>query len=190
MTVHRLQEARLDLADAVFCGDGTAHGRDLGSPLGKEFCAAAIILCIARQNVHMQMVVTDMPPGGRFKPTFRQRAAIEGDNIGQVRVGHRHVRTQFGDGGIHAAALVDEHVDALGHRMAEESLTLAIDLGARDPCRIVTAARKLQYPPQVIQLLSRLGFVVAVELHVDTDLGVFVERRQRGKRRRLLALAT
>lgn len=138
----------------------------------------------------MQMVVTDMPPGGRFKPTFRQRAAIEGDNIGQVRVGHRHVRTQFGDGGIHAAALVDEHVDALGHRMAEESLTLAIDLGARDPCRIVTAARKLQYPPQVIQLLSRLGFVVAVELHVDTDLGVFVERRQRGKRRRLLALAT
>ena len=74
--------------------------------------------------------------------------------------------------------------------MAEESLTLAIDLGARDPCRIVAAARKLQYPPQVIQLLSRLGFVVAVELNVDTDLGVFVERRQRGERGRLLTLTT
>ena len=74
--------------------------------------------------------------------------------------------------------------------MAEESLTLAIRLGARDPCRIVAAARKLQYPPQVIQLLSRLDFVVAVELHVDTDLGVFVERRQRGERGRLLTLTT
>ena len=42
----------------------------------------------------------------------------------------------------------------------------------------------------MIQLLSRLGFVIAVELHVDTDLGVFVERRQRGKRGRLLTLTT
>ena len=74
--------------------------------------------------------------------------------------------------------------------MAEEPLALAIDLGARDPCRIVAAARKLQYPPQVIQLLSRLNFVVAVELHVDTDLGLFVERRQRGERGRLLTLTT
>ena len=91
----------------------------------------------------MQMVVTDVPPGGRFKPTFGQRATIKGDDIGQACVGHRHVRAQFGDGGIRAATLVDEHVDALGHRMAEESLTLAIDLGARDPRRIVVAARKL-----------------------------------------------
>ena len=126
----------------MFGGDGAAHGRDLGSPLGKELSAAAVILRIARQNVHMQMVVTDVPPGGRFKPTFGQRAAIKGDDIGQTRVGHRHVRAQFGDGGIRAATLVDEH-DALGHRMAEESLTLAIDLGARDPCRIVAASRKL-----------------------------------------------
>ena len=74
--------------------------------------------------------------------------------------------------------------------MAEEPLALAIDLGARDPCRIVAAARKLQHPSQVVQFLGRLGLVIAVELHVDTDLGVFVERRQRGKRRRLLALAT
>lgn len=74
--------------------------------------------------------------------------------------------------------------------MAEEPLAFAIDLGARNPGRVVAATRKLQYPPQVIQLLSRLNFVVAVELHVDTDLGLFVERRQRGKRRRLLALAT
>ena len=174
----------------MFCGDGAAHGRDLGRPLGKELSTAAIVPCIARQDVHVQMVVADMSPGGRLKPAFGQRTAIEGNNIGQARVGHRHVRAQFGDGGIRAAALVDKHVDALGDRMAEESLTLAIDLGARDPCRIVTAARKLQYPPQVIQLLSRLRLVVAVELHIDTDLGVFVERRQRGKRRRLLALAT
>ena len=73
--------------------------------------------------------------------------------------------------------------------MAEESLALAIDLGARDPGRIIAATRKLQYPPQVIQLLSRLGFIIAVELHVNADLGLFVERRQRGKRGRLLALA-
>ena len=139
----------------------------------------------------MQMVVTDMPPSGRFKPTFRQRATIEGDDIGQTcALGTDMSEPSLVMVRIRAAALVDEHVDALGHRMAEEPLTLAIDLGARDPCRIVTAARKLQYPPQVIQLLNRLGFVVAVELHVDTDLGVFVERRQRGKRRRLLALAT
>ena len=123
--------------------NGTAHGRDLGSPLGKEFSAAAVILRIARQNVHMQMVVTDVPPGGRFKPTFGQRTAIKGDDIGQACVGHRHVRPQFGDGGIRAATLVDKHVDALGHRVAEEPLALAIDLGARDPCRIVAAARKL-----------------------------------------------
>ena len=138
----------------------------------------------------MQMVVADVSPGSRLKSAFRQRAAIEGDDIGQACIGHRHVRTQLGNGGIRAAALVDKHVDALGHRMAEESLAFAIDFGARDPRRIVVAARKLQNPPQVIQLLSRLGFVVAVELHVDTDLGLFVERRQRGKRRRLLALAT
>ena len=42
----------------------------------------------------------------------------------------------------------------------------------------------------MIQLLSRLNFVVAVELHVDTDLGLFVERRQRGERGRLLTLTT
>ena len=73
--------------------------------------------------------------------------------------------------------------------MAEESLAFAIDLGTRDPRRIIAAARKLQYPPQVIQFFSRLGFIIAVELHVDADLGLFVERRQRRKRRRLLALA-
>ena len=42
----------------------------------------------------------------------------------------------------------------------------------------------------MIQLLSRLDFVVAVELHVDADLGVFVERRQRSERGRLLTLTT
>ena len=73
--------------------------------------------------------------------------------------------------------------------MTEESLAFAIDLGARDPGRIVTTARKLQHPSQVIQLLSRLLLVIAIELHVDADLGLFVERRKRGKRRRLLALA-
>ena len=31
--------------------------------------------------------------------------------------------------------------------MTEESLAFAIDLGARDPCRIVTAACKLQLDP-------------------------------------------
>ena len=40
----------------------------------------------------------------------------------------------------------------------------------------------------MVQFLGRLRLVIAVELHVDTDLGLFVERRQRGKRRRLLAL--
>ena len=174
----------------MFCGDGAAHGRDLGSPLGKEFSAAAIILRIARQDVHMQMVVTDVPPGGRFKPTFGQRAAIKGDDIGQARVGHRHIRPQLGNGGVGAATLVNEHVDALGHRVAEEPLALAIDFVAGDPCRIVAAARKLQHPSQVVQLLGRLRLVIAIELHVDTYLGLFVERRQRGKRRRLLALAT
>ena len=73
--------------------------------------------------------------------------------------------------------------------MAEESLAFAIDLGARDPCRIVTAARKLQHPAQVIQLLGRLFLVVAVEFHVYADLCIFVERGKRGKRGRLLALA-
>ena len=89
-----------------------------------------------------------------------------------------------------AATLVNEHVDALGHRVAEKPLAFAIDFGARDPCRIVAAARKLQNPSQVVQLLGRLRLVVAVKLHVDTDLCLVVERRQRGKRRRLLALAT
>ena len=89
------------------------------------------------------MVVSDVSPGGRLKPAFGQRATIERNDIGQTRVGDRHVGPQLGDGGIRTATLVDEHVDALGHRMAEESLTLAIDLGARDPCRIVAAARKL-----------------------------------------------
>lgn len=74
--------------------------------------------------------------------------------------------------------------------MAEEPLALAINLGARDPCRIVAAARKLQHPSQAVQLLGRLGLVIAVEFHINTDLGLFVERRQRGKRRRLLALVT
>ena len=40
----------------------------------------------------------------------------------------------------------------------------------------------------MVQFLGRLGLVIAVELHVDTDLGVFVERRQRGERSRLLTL--
>ena len=129
------------------------------------------------------------PPCGRFKPTFGQRAAIKRDDIGQACVGHRHVRAQFGDGGIRATTLVDEHVDALGHRMAEEPLAFAIDLGARNP---VASSRPpaSSKPIPVVQLLGRLRLVVTVELHVDTDLGVFVERRQRGKRRRLLALAT
>ena len=138
----------------------------------------------------MQMVVTDVPPGSRFKPAFGQCAAIEGHDIGKACIGHRHIRTQLGDGRIHAAALVDKHVDALGDRMAEEPLALAINLGARDPCRIVAAARKLQHPSQAVQLLGRLGLVIAVEFHINTDLGLFVERRQRGKRRRLLALVT
>lgn len=87
------------------------------------------------------------------------------------------------------ATLVDEHVDALGNRVAEEPLALAIDLGARNPCRVVAAARKLQNPSQVVQLLGRLCLVVAVELHVDADLCLIVECRQRGKSSRLLALA-
>ena len=41
----------------------------------------------------------------------------------------------------------------------------------------------------MVQLLGRLGFIIAVELNVDADLGLLVERRQRGKRGRLLALA-
>ena len=190
MAVHRLQEARLDLADAVFGRNGTAHGRDLGSPLGKELSTTTVVLRIARQDVHMQMVVPDVSPGSRLKPAFGQRAAIEGHDIGKACIGHRHVRAQLGDSGIRAAALVDKHVDALRHRVAEEPLALASDFGAGDPCRIVAAARKLQHPSQVVQLLGRLRLVVAVELHVDTDLCLVVERRQRGKRRRLLALAT
>ena len=42
----------------------------------------------------------------------------------------------------------------------------------------------------MVQFLGRLGLVIAVELHVDTDLGLFVERRQRGERGRLLTLTT
>ncbi len=41
----------------------------------------------------------------------------------------------------------------------------------------------------MVQLLSRLSLVVAVEFHVNTDLCLIVECRQRGKRGRLLALA-
>lgn len=41
----------------------------------------------------------------------------------------------------------------------------------------------------MVQLLGRLRLVVAVELHIDTDLCLIVECRQRGKRGRLLALA-
>mgnify|MGYP006982968572 CR=1 FL=1 len=164
MAVHRLEKARLDLADAVLGGDGATHSRNFGGPLGKQLAAAAVILRIARQDVHMQVVVADMAPRGGLKTAFGQRAAIEGNHIGQARVGHRHVRAQLGDGGVGATTLVDKHVDALGHRMAEESLAFAIDLGTRDPRRIIAAARKLQYPPQVIQFFSRLGFIIAVEL--------------------------
>ena len=137
----------------------------------------------------MQMVVADMSPGGRLKPAFGQRAAIEGNDIGQARVGYRHIRPQFGNGGVGAATLIDEHVDTLGDGVAEEPLAFAIDLGARNPGRVIAAARKLQNPSQVVQLLSRLSLVVAVEFHVNTDLCLIVECRQRGKRGRLLALA-
>ena len=126
----------------------------------------------------MQMVVADMSPGGRLKPAFGQRVAIEGNDIGQARVGHRHIRAQLGNGGVGAATLVDEHVDTLGDGVAEEPLTFAIDLGARNPGRVVAAARKLQNPSQVVQLLGRLRLVVAVELHIDTDLCLIVECRQ------------
>ena len=137
----------------------------------------------------MQMVVPDVSPGSRLKPAFGQRAAIEGHDIGKACIGHRHIRSQLGNGGVGAATLVNEHVDTLGDRVAEEPLALAIDFGAGDPCRTVAAARKLQHPSQVVQLLGRLRLVVAVELHVNADLGLFVERRQRGERGRLLALA-
>lgn len=190
MAVHRLQKARFDLADAVLGRNGTAHGRDLGSPLGKEFSTTTVVLRITRQDVHMQMVVPDVSPGSRLKPAFGQRAAIEGHDIGKACIGHRHIRSQLGNGGVGAATLVNEHVDTLGDRVAEEPLALAIDFGAGDPCRTVAAARKLQHPSQVVQLLGRLRLVVAVELHVNADLGLFVERRQRGERGRLLALAT
>ena len=119
-------------------------------------------------------------PRQQIQARFRPVCGDRGPRHRQGVHWHRHVRTQFGDGGIRAATLVDKHVDALGDRMAEEPLALAINLGARDPCRIVAATRKLEHPSQVVQFLGRLGLVIAVELHVDTDLGLFVERRQRG----------
>ena len=138
----------------------------------------------------MQVVVADMAPRGGLKTAFGQRAAIEGNHIGQARVGHRHVRAQLGDGGVGATTASSISMLTLsGTAWRKNRLAFAIDLGTRDPRRIIAAARKLQYPPQVIQFFSRLGFIIAVELHVDADLGLFVERRQRRKRRRLLALA-
>ena len=94
----------------------------------------------------MQMVVPDVSPGSRLKPAFGQRAAIEGHDIGKACIGHRHIRSQLGNGGVGAATLIDEHVDAFGDRMTEEPLALAIDLGTRDPGRVVAAACKLQNP--------------------------------------------
>ena len=137
----------------------------------------------------MDVVVADVAPGRRLQARLGERAAVEREDVVQALVGHGHVAAQLGDGGVRAATLVDEHVHALRHGVAEEDQALAVDLGARDPGRVLGAARGLEHLAQAVELGGRLVLGLAVELHVDADGRVLGELRQRREGRRGLALA-
>ena len=120
----------------------------------------------ARQHVHMEVVVADMPPRGSLEALLGERRAVESDHVVQALVGNGHVAPQLGDGGIGAPPLVDEHVDALGHGMAEERERLAVDRGTRDPGALRVATGFAENLGKQTQIGHDLVFVRAMQFDV------------------------
>ena len=167
LAIHDGEEIALDLAHAVLCRDGASHLGDLRGPPQEQLFALGVIRVVARQDVDVQMVVADVSPRGRFKAGFGEGCAIEGNDVRQAVVGHGHIASQLGDGGEGAATLVDEHIDALGDRVAEEALALAVDVRASDPGVIAAAAMCFEKVSQACELGCGLILRIGLELYVD-----------------------
>ena len=91
LAVHGEQEIALDLTHAVLGGHRTAHGGNLTRPRAEQVLARGKIGLVPRQNVHVQMVVPNVPPRGRFQPGLGQCAPVQVYDIVQALVWHRHV---------------------------------------------------------------------------------------------------
>ncbi len=103
--VHDLEEVALDLAHAVLGRDGTAHVGDLAGPRLEELLAACIVGSVARKHVDMQVVVADVAPHGALQTRLGQSGAVHLHDLVQACVGHGHVASELGDGGVGLAAL-------------------------------------------------------------------------------------
>ena len=163
-TIHFFEEVGLEFTHAMLGRHRAAHGRHLGGPPREQLGAARVFLGGARQNVHMHVVASNVAPRGTLKTAFGERAAIHRDYIAQAIVRHRHVATEFRDGRVGAAALVDKHVHAFGNRMAEEALTHALGFGRRDPRALGIAAARFQLLAQHHELGYGSFLIVAAQL--------------------------
>ena len=133
----------------------------------------------------MQVVVADMPPCGRLEPLLSQRRAVEGDDIAQAVVGNGHVAAELGDRRLFSAALVDEHVHALGNGMAEEPERLAVNGGTGHPRVPLASARRAHDGAETLEVRHGLIFHRCLELHIKAAAEARGKQRERREGRAL-----
>ena len=119
----------------------------------------------------MQVVVADVAPHGALQACLGQGGAVHLHDLVQACVGHGHVASELGDGGVGLAALVDEHVHALGHRVAEEALRLAVEVGAGNPGVRLVGAHLFHEVGDLPKLLVSLVLALADEFHENAAAG-------------------